>query len=716
VRRLIRRARDFIEAVPIADSLQRRHAVTLQLFALTFCAAALVVEIARRLEGPRSPVTLAINGVGVAVSLLAVFWIRRGDYRRAAWLLVGGFAAVQAVAISIGGLHFSRDGLKNVAVVLALAALVLGRRALWSMLAGFAVVMAVGWARDHYMLGGHGPQPTPPSPTFELWVLTFLVLAIVLDRFGLTVQEAFADVLTRQRQLQEAQELFRVAFHTSPSAISVTRQDGAFVTVNDGFTRLTGHAAADVVGRNPAELGLWVDTACRDRAHAALAREGSIRDLEASFRRRDGSVFTGQISAEIFHLGGQPHVLTVLRDVTAAREAEAERAQLQAQLLQAQKLESIGRLAGGVAHDLNNMITAVIGYTDLLEPTLEHPRQRADLEQVRLGGQRAASLTRQLLSFARKQPVEARLIDLNALVVNLDGLLRRLIGEHIDFVVLPGAREPWVRADPSQLEQVLVNLVVNARDAMGASGKLTIETSDLPAVAVPAARVPGLSPVAHAVISVRDSGTGMEPEVLQHLFEPFFTTKPPGKGTGLGLATCYGIVRQAGGQLGVETKVGSGSTFRVYLPRLSAAQRAPVDGVSPPLLRGTETVLLVEDEPQLRALASRVLREHGYRVLEGFDGIHGGEVAMAFAGGIDLLLTDVVMPRMGGKDLADRLRAQRPDLRVLFTSGYAESPDGLLDHGGLSLLQKPFTTATLLSRVRQVLDERGRPVRVAEGG
>ena len=698
--------RRWLEEIPIAEPLRRRHAVTLQIFVFAFSIGAASLEVARVWSQHRLLPTTAINGINVAVALTAAYWLRKGLYQRAATLLVVGFGTVSLLAFAVGGLQFSRDAFKTFALVLTLAALLLGRRALWTALAAFGAAMSIAWARDLGYLGGSGPRWPTSSPSGVFWstAIAFGILAIVLDRFGLAVQEALSDRERAETALRNSEELFRVAFQTTPNSIGISRlDDGVVIAVNEGFTLLTGWPRSDALGRSAAEMGMWVDPAARERVLEILRRDGALRDFETRFQRRDGSVFIGSVTAQRFDLGGLPHQLTLTRDVTADRAAESERALLQAQLLQSQKLDSIGRVAGGVAHDLNNMLTAVLGYTDLLEVGLATERQRADLAQIRLGGQRAAGLTRQLLSFARKQPIAPRDLDLNALIANLGGLLRRLVGEQIEFVVRDCPGGGWVRADAGQLEQVLLNLVVNARDAMPGGGRLVIETSALPAAEMAAERVPGLAAEDHLVVAVSDTGSGMTADVVEHLFEPFFTTKEPGKGTGLGLATCYGIVQQAGGRIGVTTRLAKGSTFRIYLPRLRGVH-ATAPEASPGAVRGgSETVLLVEDEPQLRALASRVLREHGYRVLEASDGVQGLEVAAAYARTIDLLLTDVVMPRLGGQALADKLRAARPAVRVLFASGYSDSPDRLVAQGN-SLLQKPFTASALLQHVRQSLD------------
>jgi two-component system, cell cycle sensor histidine kinase and response regulator CckA len=388
------------------------------------------------------------------------------------------------------------------------------------------------------------------------------------------------------------------------------------------------------------------------------------------------------------------------------REA-AERERLEAELLQASKMEAVGRLAGGVAHDFNNLLTAILGYAELVRDGVEDPTVRRDVDQIRQAASRASHLTQQLLAFARRQVVETRPVSIGTLALNLEPFLRRLIGEHIELVI-ETAPDLWpVKADRGQLEQVLVNLSVNARDAMPDGGRLSIETSNLVVTTANAAEHPGVALGELVRLIVSDTGQGIVESAREHIFEPYFTTKERGKGTGLGLATCYGIVTASGGQITVESAEGEGATFRVYLPRATEAlvEDAPLAEVDVP--RGSETVLVVEDETLVRAVAVRSLRASGYRVLEA----ENGEAALELVAGlprserIDLLLTDLMMPIMGGRELADRMRALRPEIAVLYVSGYSDDVLGGWPEGtGTSFLEKPFTPADLARRVRQIID------------
>jgi PAS domain S-box-containing protein len=391
------------------------------------------------------------------------------------------------------------------------------------------------------------------------------------------------------------------------------------------------------------------------------------------------------------------------RDIT-------ERKLLEQQLLQSQRMEAVGRLAGGVAHDFNNLLTAIIGYSDLLlMDSNKSQLQRANAEEIKKAGQRAAGLTRQLLAFSRKQVLQPKVIELNAVVEDMDKMLRRLIGEDIELVTVLEDVRGRVKADPGQIEQVIMNLVVNARDAMPRGGKLTIETANVELDVHYIRHHMEVDPGPYVLLAVSDTGFGIDKETLPHIFEPFFTTKEPGQGTGLGLATVYGIVRQSGGNIWVYSEPECGTTFKVYLPRVEAdadAIDAQVFGNELP--QGSETILLVEDEDSVRRLASEILQMNGYRVFEAARGSEAIEICDSERGPIDIMVTDVVMPRMSGPQLADYLSTVRPGMKVLYLSGYSDS--AIINHGllgsGTAFLQKPFTPASLLYKVREILNSK----------
>ena len=520
-----------------------------------------------------------------------------------------------------------------------------------------------------------------------------------------TVEALRAEGEERHRAIQamrETEERFRLAFDTSPDAITLNRlDDGLYVAVNEGFTRLTGYGPDDVLGRTALEVDIFAEPADRDRLMAALRQRAPVQNLEARFRTRDGRVLTGLLSAKVLMLRGEPLALSVTRDVTADRAADRERRRLEEQLRQAQKMEALGRLAGGVAHDFNNILTAIIANAGMavLEAPPDDPN-RPLLMEIRDAARRGAELTRQLLAVSRKQVLEPRPVDLNALLANLRRMLGRLIGEDLELRLDLAPGLPPVLADPGQVEQVVMNLAVNARDALERGGAIAISTRAAE-VSPREARPPERAAGRYAVVTVADTGRGIPPEVLSHLFEPFYTTKPAGQGTGLGLSTVYGIVRQHGGFVEVESAPGRGTTFRVHLPLAKERSDAGEEPVPEPLPRGDETVLLVEDEPAVRDVARALLGRLGYRVLAAGSGDEALSLASGHEGPVHLLLTDVVLPGPSGPEVAEAVRARRPGCRVLFMSGYPEKLAAGLS--GVPFLPKPFSPEALARKIREVL-------------
>jgi PAS domain S-box-containing protein len=439
-------------------------------------------------------------------------------------------------------------------------------------------------------------------------------------------------------------------------------------------------------------------------AERIFEQTGKPLRLEYRMVARDGRVLWFRDEAVLLRRGnpGPPLMQGVLYDITDQRRLED-------QLRQAQKMEAVGRLAGGVAHDFNNLLMVIQGHTGLLSERLaEGSAERRSVEQIQKSAERAASLTRQLLAFSRLQVMQPKVLDLNVVVADMGKMLRRLIGEHIELILRSDQNLGRVKADPGQIEQVLLNLVVNARDAMPGGGKLLVETANLTLDAASAHRMPSLRPGSYVVLSVSDTGVGMDAETQSHIFEPFFTTKDQGKGTGLGLATVYGIVQQSGGHVTVYSQPAQGSTFRVYLP---CVEEPPDRGSGirprPAMPKGSETILLAEDETEVRELVREALRRGGYAVLEARDGAEALRLAENYGGAIHLLITDVVMPNLGGHELATRLASSRPGLKVIYMSGYSEFIAA--GHGGVSpfayFLQKPFALELLGRKVREVLDE-----------
>ena len=531
----------------------------------------------------------------------------------------------------------------------------------------------------------------------------WLVLKFPLDGSPHSRMGGMVWDVTALKQAEEALQLRDRAIQAATQGIIITdpgQPDDPIIYVNPAFEQLTGYPAAEALGRNCRFLqGRDTDPKTVERLRQAV-EAGEACTVELRNYRKDGSAFWNELSISPVRDedGGVTHFVGVQNDVT-------QRRQLQSQLLQAQKMEGIGQLAGGIAHDFNNMLAVINGYSEMLLGSMRADSpMRNFVSEINKAGGRAAGLTRQLLAFSRKQLLEPKVLDLNESVRRVDTMLRRLIGEDIELVTLLHPALGRVKADLGQVEQVLINLIVNARDAMPQGGRLLLRTRSAKAAEIQAAVE--VKPGWYVALEVEDTGCGMNPEVLEHIFEPFFTTKEPGKGTGLGLATVFGIVKQSGGYLGVTSEPGVGTRFTIYLPQIEAAPVAPDELALPALPSGSETILLVEDEPMVRQMVRTLLTGCGYIVLEAIQGDDALRVAEAHAGPIHLLLTDVVMPRMSGRELAERLKAVRPEVQVLFMSGYTD--DAVMRHGleqaEVELLQKPFTHLALAQRVRRLLD------------
>ncbi|MBM9536276.1 PAS domain S-box protein [Desulfobulbus alkaliphilus] len=506
-----------------------------------------------------------------------------------------------------------------------------------------------------------------------------------------------------EQALRESETRFRTSFYTSPDAVSINRfEDGVFIDVNEGFVRLTGYTRDDVLGKSSQQINLWCNPEDRKILVKELRDKGYCENLEAEFRRKNGLIGIGLMSARMLEWQGENHILSVTRDVTSNK-------QLEHQLIQAQKMESIGRLAGGVAHDFNNMLGVILGYSEMAieQVPQDHSLQTA-LQGIRQAAQRSADLTRQLLSFARKQTVAPKVLDLNQTLEGMLNMLRRLIGEHIDLAWLPGEDVAPVKIDPSQVDQILANLSVNARDAIGETGRITIETGnvlfDENYLADHAEVVSG----EYVLLAVSDDGCGMDKETMRHVFEPFFTSRQAGEGTGLGLATVYGIVKQNNGFINVYSEPGRGTTFKIYLPRYGSKADSPVDAGEIEPSSGSETILLVEDEPMILEMVTLMLQRQGYQVLAAATPGEALRLSEEYAGTIRLLMTDVIMPEMNGRDLADALHRLFPNLKCLFMSVYTANViahHGVLDEG-VQFIQKPFTMKDLGGKVRDALDRK----------
>jgi len=636
------------------------------------------------------------------------------------------------------------------------------------------------------------------------------------------------DITERNRiedALRKSEEKFSKAFHSSPAAVLIINlTDDCFIDVNEAFERISGYSRDEAIGRTASELGMWNDLHDRQEAIGRLRAERRIRNLEYSFRSKDGSMGTGLLSAELMELDGRQCALVTAIDISDRKQIEqrlktlataieqageqivitdndgviqycnpafekitgytreeaiganprilksgkhssdfygqlwstikngmvwtghlsnkkkdgslyeeeatispirdasgkitgfvavkrdvTHHLELERQFQQAQKLESIGRLAGGVAHDFNNILTIISGYANLVLTALN----RTDplwsyAEEIRKASERAASLTKQLLAFSRKQVIEPKTMDVNTTIRDSEQMLQRLIGEDITLATRLDPFLGQVTADPEQLYQVIMNLIVNARDAMPDGGRLDIGTANVQVTDEDAGTQPDAKAGRYVMITVTDAGTGMDENTRQHIFEPFFTTKERDRGTGLGLSTVYGIMRQNGGWIDVSSELGVGSSFKLYFPRIDgsvAEDRLEASGSGGP--HGGETILVVEDQDAVRRITKKILSVYGYHILEAADGDEAADIGQRHPGEIHLLLTDVVLAGMNGKELSERLRTLRPKLKVLFTSGYTSeiiARRGILE-SGVAYIAKPFTPDRLAAKVREVLHE-----------
>ena len=613
-------------------------------------------------------------------------------------------AARVALAIAITGLALAltlllSNFVETRLVVFTLAVMVSAWYGGWKLgLFATALSLAAGvW----FFYPSPGTHATNRGQFIEL--VLFLLLALLVCWFN-------AALRSLQEALMHSESNFRSMVHNAPLGICRCARDGTILQVNPALLMMLGYVSpSELLGRN-----LLADLYASQQGSSDLERnfgsERQFHDLEAEWKHRQGKPI-------VVRLSGRPVDDDTVNSYELVAEDITERRLLEQQFRQAQKMEAIGRLAGGIAHDFNNLLMVISGYTQILLGELKGDSSlRKAANEIEKAADRAAALTRQLLAFSRKQVLSPKVLDLNALVLDNLKMLPRLIGEDIEVVNLPGAELGRIKADPGQLAQVILNLAVNARDAMPQGGKIILETLNVAVEEGYTQKRVSMPAGDYVMLAISDTGAGMDVETQSHIFEPFFTTKGQ-QGTGLGLSTVYGIVKQSGGYIWVYSEQGKGTTFKIYFPRVSEAEvPAQAESRARKAVAGKETILLVEDEPTLRELVRRFLERHHYTVLEAEDGRAALDVVSQYTGRIHLLLTDIVMPDMNGRELARRLLRLRPGTPVIYMSGYTErtiQQNGELEPG-LAFLQKPFTEETLMEKVRAVLESRERQPREFE--
>jgi hypothetical protein len=542
-------------------------------------------------------------------------------------------------------------------------------------------------------------------------MILFVIVVVALTLWtARTLDRTEADRRQIEAELRVSEGEFRSLVEAAPGAIVITDEDGRIAFVNDHTEVLFGYQRSELLGHSVEMLvperfrGAHVSHRGAYRSLPSQRPMGSGLDLVA--RRRDGSEFPIDVSLGPLESKDGLRVISVLHDISERKRADVERQLLEEKLQQAHRVEAIGRLTGGIAHDFNNLLTVISGYTEILlrrlAPETEESKEIAEINKA---AERAAQLTRQLLAYSRKQNLNPTVLDLNNVVTETQTMLERLIGENIEFTTALAEDLGSISADNGQIEQIIMNLALNARDAMPEGGKLLLATGNITLAHGSTNRRPDMTPGDYVVFAVTDSGQGMDAATVARIFEPYYTTKARGAGTGLGLSTVYGIVEQSCGYIEVESEPGMGTTFRLYFPQV--AEKAEAFSPKPPderPLTGSETILLVEDEEALRGVGREILQMYGYTVLLAADGAAGLELAQNYPHPIQLLMTDILMPRMSGIELAAQLSTLRPEMKILYTSGYNDSGDSLPMIAGARYLQKPYAMEELAHTLRELLD------------
>ncbi len=703
------------------DEIKTRNAAILNALLITTLLTQLLMPL-YYCAGNRNLISPCLWISEVIVALIV---LRRGYVQAASILtLAASWVILNYTVATLGGVR--SPAFSGHLIIAGCAGILLGWRSLLAMVAA-SIVAGLGLMVLEYQHLLPDCEPRSPLVEWLTYAVIFVVgavqLGIAMHILGRAVERERAEHAERDRAeqaLRESEARYRTLVENAPEAISVIDvQANRFVSANANALKLFGLSLDALLRTNPIELSPAKQPDGRSSEEAAkvyiqMALDGKTPWFEWAHRDSRGREIPCEIQLALMpSTGGPPLVQGCSVDVS-------ERKRLEAHLLQAQKMESVGHLAGGLAHDFNNLLAVILSSADLVEMKIGAHPAAAHITDLRRASLRASQLTRQLLAFSRKQVLQPTVLNLNAVISETERMLRRLIGEHIEMRLDLQHDTANVKVDRTQVEQVIVNLAVNARDAMAKGGVLTIRTrnlvvtADAPESALPAGA--SLPPGNYVMLEVSDTGSGIDPAAKAHLFEPFFTTKEVGQGTGLGLSTVHGIVKQSGGQIVVVSEPGDGASFQIYLPAASAALTPhPTPPSQTSTGKGDETVLIAEDNPMTLNVAVSSLQAFGYKVLRAENPLMALQLAKSYAGKIHILLTDVIMPKMNGRQLAQEVRDLRPEIKVLYTSGYPRDVivnQGVLEEG-IELIEKPFTPDTLARRIRGVLDA---PVEKAAGG
>ena len=696
----------WLRNIPLQDEALRESAVLVQVIG-SLGAVGLALGTYFRLGNSGMPLLGGTLSLYACAALLAagVVAVRFGHYRTSLWVISAALFLNVAFPMVTGGITYGFGYTREMAIPLAIAALLLNRRTLWSMFGLIVLLSTLGAARELGLLGPAVVRPVgiPPFGPFGSTVVIFFFITIVLDRLSSKMHESLSESLARLQALKERESNLRMMIDMFPDAAITMRLDTqCFVAVSAGFTTYTGLDQSQVLGRTPMDFNLWVDLEERSRFLQAILRDGSVKNLEARFHIRNGAVATALVQGRVFTIDGVPHLLTVLRDITEWKGAQQERERMQEQLQQAQRLDSLGSLAGGVAHDFNNMLGGIMGFTEMLQEEEQDPTRRRYLQSILMATTRSSELTRKLLAFGRKGKNLVESTDLRVILNDCLAIVGPTMDPNLQVTVDMGDC-PSIDADPAQIHQLVLNLCINALEAMSGPGVLAIASSRR-FLDEPEASALMLPMGNYVELRVADTGMGMSEEVKHRIFEPFFTTKSRDSksGTGLGLSTVYGIVQSHGGSIEVTSRIGEGTQFRVLFPEGKLS--IPVEDRPPARPRGQGWILVVEDEDLPREAAITTLESLGYSVLSAKNGAEGVDCFREHHGTLFAVLLDLKMPILGGKAAFQEMHRLDPEVPVLVCTGYGENEEvqELRSLGAVGMLSKPYRVADLAEALRRL--------------